>query len=243
MKIIQVFGASLLLVVCLTAGAAEVVVPFIKYKWYKKNISFELFRVNPRGFFRSERAFDLIVDYVRDETGFTELGDEEFNALMLDDNYVQVRNCPTSERINTGAYKPPEFDWFPRDCRTGEQIVQVKVDGVWKDMFSLSCLNAVEDKTPVPPQVMQALVAPPAEKLVPYIPYNTTQQLSGDVVEGYSAPVLNSVQTQWCGPYGSSSNGLFIPNQPFVVPQQSGIQTRGVAYGVAPRAVDITQRP
>lgn len=131
-----------------TASARETVVPFITAEHYMKNIALDEYRTNQRGYFRSEAAFDLLVDYVADEIG-QPLTDAQFIALMRSDQ-VRARDCPTSEVINTGALRGNQFYWFTRHCRLGEQIVQAKVHGRWIDLFSLNCLNAVEDKTPVP---------------------------------------------------------------------------------------------
>jgi hypothetical protein len=122
--------------------------PFITAAHYKKNISLEKFQGNPRSFFRSEAAFDLIVDYVGDEIG-QKLTDAEFVALMRSDQ-VRTRSCTGS--INTGALAGNQFSWFVRKCRPGEEIIQVLVDendDRWIDVISLNCLNAVEDQTPV----------------------------------------------------------------------------------------------
>lgn len=131
--------------------------PFITAAHYKKNISLAEFRVNPRSFFRSEAAFDLIVDYVGGEIG-QKLTGSQFVALMRSDQ-VRVRDCAVSEKINTGALAGNQFHWIVRNCRQGEQIVQVLVNGRWIDVISLNCLNAVEDQTPVPPP---AATPPPA---------------------------------------------------------------------------------
>lgn len=122
--------------------------PFIAAPFYKKNISLEVFKENPRQYFRSESAFDLLVDYVGDEIG-QEISDAEFIALMRSDR-VRARECPTTEEITTGAYDGGEFSWLNRFCREGEQITQTQVGERWLDLFSLNCLNAVEDKVPVP---------------------------------------------------------------------------------------------
>lgn len=121
--------------------------PFITAKFYKTNISLEQFRTSPRSYFRSEAAFDLIVDYVGDEIG-QKLTDSEFIALMRSDR-VKTRACTGS--ITTGSFAKNQFHWFDRACRSGELIVQALVGDRWIDLFSLNCLNAVEDRTPVPP--------------------------------------------------------------------------------------------
>ncbi len=132
------------------ALALEVVEqPFITAAHYKKNISLTQWRSNIRGYFRSEAAFDLIVDYVGDEIG-RPLSGSEFIALMRDETQTRVRDCGPNESINTGALAGNQFHWFDRMCRSGEQIVQVLVNGKWIDVISLNCLNAVEDKTPAP---------------------------------------------------------------------------------------------
>ena len=142
--------------------------PFIKAQFYKKNISLEQFRTSPRSYFRSEAAFDLIVDYVGDEIG-QKLTDSEFIALMRSDR-VQTRACTGS--ITTGSFAKDQFHWFDRACRAGERIVQALVGDRWIDLFSLNCLNGVEDKTPVPP---------PSNKLPPpnivYAPPQYTQKM------------------------------------------------------------------
>lgn len=126
--------------------------PFIKKEFYKQNLPMEQFQSNPRGYFRSEAAFNLLTGFVGKEAGVS-LTSAEFIALMNSDQ-VRIRDCPTSEKINTGAFEVDQFHWFERDCRSGEQIVQVKLGDRWKDVFSLNCLNAVEDKTPVPPPIL-----------------------------------------------------------------------------------------
>ncbi len=131
--------------------------PFIKKDFYQQNITLEQFQGGPRGFFRSEAAFDLLTAYVGEEVGVS-LSNEEFIALIQDDSKVRARNCPTSEEIDTGALKGTEFDWLKRNCRPGEQIVQVKLGNRWKDVFSLGCLNAVEDKAQVQPPILPAEV-------------------------------------------------------------------------------------
>lgn len=136
--------------------------PFITAAHYKKNISLEQFRANPRSYFKSETAFRLIVRYVGDEIWEPDLTAAEFNALMRDEKQTRVRACNVGEKINTGAYLNGQFFWFVRVCRPGEQIVQVLVKGVWKDMFSLNCLNAVEDQTPAPPPALTQAPPPPA---------------------------------------------------------------------------------
>ena len=128
--------------------------PFITAEYYQDNISLEQFRENPRSFFRSEAAFDLIVDYVGDEIGVDNLTDAQFIALVRDGSRTRVRDCAAGERINTGAFAGNQFHWFVRDCRSGEQIVQMLVNGVWIDLFSLGCLNAVEDPNPVAPPAL-----------------------------------------------------------------------------------------
>lgn len=135
--------------------------PFITAAHYRQNISLAEFQVNPRNYFRSEDAFRLITRYVGDEIGRPNLSAAEFNALIRDTTQTRVRVCAADERINTGAYANGQFFWFVRACRAGEQIVQVLVNGVWKDMFSLGCLNAVEDKTPARPPALN-VYQPPA---------------------------------------------------------------------------------
>lgn len=135
--------------------------PFITAAHYKKNISLAEFRINIRSYFKSETAFRLIVRYVGDEIWKPDLSAAEFNALIRDDKQTRVRACKVGEKINTGAYLNGQFFWFVRACRPGEQIVQVLVNGVWKDMFSLNCLNAVEDQTTVPPPATGYVPPPP----------------------------------------------------------------------------------
>jgi hypothetical protein len=66
--------------------------PFIAAAHYKKNISLDDFQVNPRSYFESEAAFDLIVDYVADEIG-QPLTASQFVALMRDESQTRVRDC------------------------------------------------------------------------------------------------------------------------------------------------------
>jgi hypothetical protein len=146
MKRIQVVLMVLLIFGPLQAVAAEGVVPFIKAEYYMKNITLEQFRVNPRSYFRSESAFDLLADFVGGEIGLPDLTNAEFIALLNDDSQVRTRSCSTEESINTGALQDDGFNWFERACRSGEEIVQIKFADVWVDVFSLNCLNAVEDK-------------------------------------------------------------------------------------------------
>lgn len=141
--------------------------PFITAAYYQKNITLDQFKVNPRSYFRSEDAFRLIVRYVGDEIGKPDLTAAEFIALMRDDTQTQVRACAVGERINTGAYEGGQFHWFIRSCRPGEKIVQVR----GKDMFSLNCLNAVEDKTPAPPPRFTYVTPPPP--IAPQLPQKT----------------------------------------------------------------------
>jgi hypothetical protein len=131
------------------AQAAPPAEPFIKAEYWKDNISFSSFQKSPRSYFRSERAFDLLVGYVSDEIGKPLTG-SQFTALMRSDQ-VRTRTCPTSEKIMTGFLRGNDFDWEARYCRAGEAIVQYNLGGRWIDLFSLNCLNAVEDQTPVPP--------------------------------------------------------------------------------------------
>ncbi len=136
--------------------------PFAKAEYYKKNLPFEDFAENPHIFFVSDEAFGLLVRYVSEEIG-QNITKSDFVALMNSER-VQVRKCPTSEKITTGAYAVSEFSYFDRYCRLDEEIVQVRVNDEWRDVFSLNCLNVVVDKTPgkvpddppkveVPPQV------------------------------------------------------------------------------------------
>jgi hypothetical protein len=136
--------------------------PFITAKFYKKNISLEQFRENTRSYFRSEAAFDLIVDYTADEIG-QKLSDSEFIALMRSDQ-VRTRECIGS--ITTGSLLGNQFNWFTRECRYGELIVQAKVGDRWIDLFSLNCLNAVEDQTPVPFIAAMPVMQPQVVKTV-----------------------------------------------------------------------------
>jgi hypothetical protein len=157
--------------------AGETIVPFIKAEHHKQNISLSEFRKNPRGYFRSDSAFNLLVGYVEQETSVA-FSNSEFTALIRDDAQVRTRNCPTDEEINTGALEGDQFFWFERECRDGEQIVQLFFDDHWIDLFSLNCLNAVEDKTPVPTPILvrreQIVYLPPVKRTrnTGYIPDN-----------------------------------------------------------------------
>lgn len=158
------YASPLLAMACVLAAPAaqarEVAEqPFFKAEFYKKNITLEEFRVNPRNFFRSEAAFDLIVDYVGGEIGQPLTG-SQFVALVRSDQ-VRVRDCPGSEKINTGALAVNQFHWFVRACRSGEQILQVMVKDRWIDVMSLNCGNANEDQTPVPPPMLTYVPPPP----------------------------------------------------------------------------------
>jgi hypothetical protein len=155
------------------SAASEPIVPFIKDKFWKQNISMKEFRQSPRNYFRSEAAFHLLRDYVSDEIG-VRLSSAEFIALIRDDNRINVVNCFPSEALNVGALKGNQFDWVQRWCREGEQIVQIFYEDQWRDVFSLSCLNAVEDKTPVDPPVFTT--ASTADKLVCFdVPFDGYQ--------------------------------------------------------------------
>jgi hypothetical protein len=145
------------------ASAEEPGTPFIKAEYWKENISHQEFKAKPRTYFRSERAFDLMVGYVSGEIGQNLTG-SQFIALMRSDQ-VRARACSTDERITTGFLRGEEFDWETRFCRVGEQIVQYRLGDRWIDLFSLNCLNAVEDQIPVPPptpSVAFRYVPPPA---------------------------------------------------------------------------------
>lgn len=160
--------------------------PFITAAHYKANITIEEFRANPRSYFRSEAAFDLIVDYVGDEIGVDNLTDAQFIALVRDGSRTRVRDCAAGERINTGALAGSQFHWFVRGCRSGEQIVETLVNGVWIDLFSLGCLNAVEDSDPVAPPsggtIVITLTPPSGGSIVP--PAITTSVVPGASVDG-----------------------------------------------------------
>jgi len=149
--------------------------PFIKAEFWKKNITLEEFRANPRSYFRSEAAFDLLVDYVADEIG-QPLTDAEFIALMRSDQ-VRARSCPISEMINTGALRGDQFYWFTRNCRSGEEIIQINLNGRWVDLISLNCLNSIEDQTPVASPI-QTHTDPPSQPLVDFGGEPTTSQMT-----------------------------------------------------------------
>jgi len=127
--------------------------PFIKKEFYKQNITLEELQSDVRGKFRHEAAFDQLTKYVGGEVGKS-LSGAEFTALLNDNSQVQVRNCLAGEKIKTGAIQGDQFHWFWRSCRSGEQIIQVKLGDRWIDVISLNCLNAVEDQTPVPAPVL-----------------------------------------------------------------------------------------
>jgi hypothetical protein len=130
--------------------------PFIKKEFYKKNITLKQFQGNSFIFYRSNAAMTLSVGYVGTQLGLPNLSNEEFATLLSDEKLVRTRICPTSEIITTGALLGDEFSWFDRNCRKDEPILQVREneEAVWKDVLSLGCLNAVRDKTPVPPPVL-----------------------------------------------------------------------------------------
>lgn len=157
--------------------------PFITAKFYKKNISLEQFRVNPRSYFRSEAAFDLIVDYVGDEIG-QNLSGSQFVALMRSDR-TRTRACVGT--INTGSFTGTQFHWFMRKCRAGEEIVQAKVGDQWVDIFSLNCLNAVEDKSFITPSPVAYTPPPSPPRMVrstTAIPVNTSVFLAPFMLPG-----------------------------------------------------------
>ncbi len=166
--------------------------PFITAAYYKKNITLDQFNTNGRSFFDSERKFDLIVEHVADEIG-RPLSDAEFLALMKDKSQTRARNCPTSEVINTGSYDNGEFHWFERNCRSGEQIVQVLVNGVWKDMFSLNCLNGAEDKTIVPPPSLTYAPPVPTTPVVPRRGRGATMTTTAGANQQAAAPYVGGV--------------------------------------------------
>lgn len=134
-----------------SSAQEEVILPFMAAEYYQRNISLKEFNENPRLYFRSEAAFDLLVDFIADEIGRPLTG-REFIALMRSDK-VLVRDCSAAETLTTGALRQEDsgldFYWFSRTCRPGEQIVQLKIDKSVVDLFSLNCLNAVEEKMPV----------------------------------------------------------------------------------------------
>lgn len=188
------------------AVAREVVEqPFITAKFYKQNISLEQFRVNPRSYFRSEAAFDLIVDYVGDEIG-QPLTSSQFFALVRSEQ-VKVRDCAAGESINTGALAGNQFHWFVRSCRAGEQILQVQVNSKWIDVVSLNCLNAVEDKTPV----LSPLLTPvPSVVLSPRPqPVTTYQVIPGFTVGG----LIFLAEDCCCGDKLYALPGVSVPAQ------------------------------
>lgn len=195
-----------------TAQAKEVVIPFIKDKYWKENISLEAFRSNPREYFRSEAAFNLLAGYVESEIG-KPLTNAEFIALMNDSSQTRVRDCPVTETVRVGGLEGSQFFWFSRKCRPGEEIVQIRLHNRWLDVFSLSCLNAKEDITPVPaPILTPALVAASvpeslSEKECRFVDEEVTQQaglsvfispLIGDCncfAPGVFASIQPSIQT------------------------------------------------
>jgi hypothetical protein len=157
-KMKHLIGVMFCLLVFATPSvmAEEVVTPFIKDKYFKQNITLEAFRSNPREYFRSESAFNLLVGYVESEINHP-LTSAEFIALMNDRNQVRSRKCPTTESVRVGGLSDDQFFWITRKCRSGEEIVQLRLNDRWIDVFSLNCLNAKEDTTPVAPPVLVAM--------------------------------------------------------------------------------------
>lgn len=156
------------------ASANSNIVPFIRASDYKKNLSFEEFRANPRIFYRSEAAFQLSRQYAESVTGQS-LTSGQFTALLQSD-MVRVTQCLGN--ITTGAMRGEGYYWIDRPCRKGEEIIQVSVGDLWVDFISLNCLNTVEDKTPqtyisyqryeVPVVPVQVYVPQPPQKTVTY---------------------------------------------------------------------------
>ncbi len=169
--------------------------PFIKAEYWKKNISLQQLRENPRQYFRSERAFDLLVEYVSGEIGQPLMG-SQFIALIRSDQ-VGVRNCPMSEQITTGFIRGNEFDWQNRNCRKGEQIVYYLLEGRRIDLFSLNCLNGVEDKTPVlpPTQAVNRFAPVPP---VPLVPLERPQQPTMVIWQSPGISIGGSIMSFGC---------------------------------------------
>ena len=167
------------------AQEAPGVQPFITAEHYMDNISLDKFRSNPRSYFRSEAAFNLLRDYVGSEIN-QELTSAEFIALLRSDEYVVVRDCSMNESINTGGLywngQSWEFSWFVRSCRAGEQIIQFKLGNQRIDLISLNCLNAVEPKVTVTFEFNRRV--PPAIPRRPVVSMTTTITSSPDDYRG-----------------------------------------------------------
>ena len=209
--------------------AEEVVTPFIKDKYFKQNITLEAFRSNPREYFRSESAFNLLVGYVESEINHP-LTSAEFIALMNDRNQVRSRKCPTTESVRVGGLSDDQFFWITRKCRSGEEIVQLRLNDRWIDVFSLNCLNAKEDTTPVPAPLLAAVLVPvvkTADRPAALAEPIRKQQFSDVVYSGVNSFGQGVIGGNYC-------NGLFfVPGGQFQMNdtiQSSGYSRTGEHY-------------
>ena len=228
-KHLQVILFGLLIFGPLHAAAEEAVTPFIKSEYFMQNISLDDFRINPREYFRSEAAFNLLVGYVESEIN-QPLTNAEFIALMKDASQARARSCPTTEKIRVGGLSGNHFYWFTRFCREGEEMVQLRLNDRWIDVFSLNCLNAKEDTTPVPAPLLAAVLVPvvkTADRPAALAEPIRKQQFSDVVYSGVNSFGQGVIGGNYC-------NGLFfVPGGQFQMNdtiQSSGYSRTGEHY-------------
>jgi hypothetical protein len=106
------------------------------------------FGSNPRAYLRSEVAYNSLKNHFSKQLGRS-LSESEFSSLMQS-NQVRLVSC--TGRIKTsGISQKGSVGWSNRACYTGEQLIQLNVNGQWRTVASQGCFNLVQLNEPSAP--------------------------------------------------------------------------------------------
>ncbi len=187
----------------LPASAQDSARSFVQDQYYRTPPSLSAFADNPRAYLRSEVAYAALRHRFAVVLGRGYLSEQDFRELLNSDQ-VRLRPCSDFGRFRTDGITPNNVVVpSPRDnCYTGEQFIEVLVNGLWIVAASQACFNPVTILRAPEPPVTQVC------RMVPFSSIagsGTLQHLDGTWhhpacgnpvhVPGYTISIPNTIQS------------------------------------------------